>query len=329
MKYFTKTRIVGVLLAASLAGGLAGCAKQDEDVAPTAKLSVATSDIRVVDGRLVFKDYQSFTKALDELKNRPEAELTAWEKARGFSSLRRSDEAAASSLREEFGFPQQWATLINARGEYQIGNQYFWYHAGEKHEFNFLADMQAVQRGQSVAHFASAAGRTPVSSSSTASRTTMETNSGRDGKYQYDFCMWGNCGSRRKIVYETYAYADYNSSAQGYFTTLLLDVKLEFRNSKGQWRVAGETRDVNVAISGDAFAYTDYGYCQTSYSAPIYVNYSSQSNSNSSLTLSQGFVSSCGAPARVYWNFSVNGSINSWITSDPGNAFPISGTDLW
>ncbi|OON70059.1 hypothetical protein [Hymenobacter sp. CRA2] len=322
-----KLRVASAFLAFGLMGGLISCSKQEADVAPTPTVTTADSaDVRVVEGRLVFKDQSTLASILSTLASKSDAELKAWDTNLNFTSLNKSTSKEAAALREEFGFPRHLTAVINPNGEYQVGNLYYYFKAGQVHEFKTQADMLAFQQNQTVEHRSAFAGRTKVQDTE-ASRSQANSSYGRDGKYQYDFCLWNDCGSRRKIVFERYIYTQ-GMGVDYWYTALVLAVKLEFRNSKGQWRVAGEQRVVDLAISGDANSIIS-GSTQPWCSKPFNITAYNETNYDQEYTIADCYMGGGSDPSSVYWDFSISGRISSWVSSDQGHTYTENKYDLW
>ena len=312
------------LTTAIVAGGLwfGGCSDSiSEEVKPASV--IAQTEVKVIDGRLVFKDTDAYVRTLESLKSMSPEELALWEKGLNFSSLRTSVAENEVALKEEFRFPAFIAAVINRQGVYQAGDKLYWYQNHQLHEFNSLADLTLAQRGQNVTHHSSDAGIIKLNAP-IAERTTGPSAS-RDGKYQYDYCLGGDCGSRRKIVYETWAYYQETSFTK-YYTAVVFSAKLEYRGSSG-WRPAGESRQVQVALTGSAQSgWWPTGY-PTCYNA-VNVNYNGVTNGDVDLV-----VSSCQLigvdPRFIYWNFALSGTISSYVVGYAGQTYTVQGNDLW
>ena len=338
MKNNIKIQIVAAFLACGLLGGMASCSKHDNEAAPTPAAATPTADVHVADGRLVFKDVATYQKTLAELKNKPEQELAAWEAALGYQSVRSlvPTEEEEGGLRHEFGFPDNVATLINAEGEYQIGAKYYWYHAGQKHEFNSAADLAAAKQGKQVAHIILKAGYKAAKPANitTGSRTGKNNVVGADGKYQQAFCLDANCNSRRKIIYETYVYTD-DVSSSTFYSALVLAVKLEYRTSSGSWKVAGDNRHIEININGNAESslvlnqggiITKTPGCYVPFN--IYDIQDRTSNYTITVADCEGFSTNANE-TNFFWDYTINGRIYSYVTPYQVLAYDVQGNDLW
>ncbi len=324
MKYQKIVRVAAVLLLCGLLGSLVGCTKPENEV------TLATTDeVKVINGRLVFKDTKSFQRAIKSLEVKSESELTAWERSLNFNSLRNGSSESGENLKQEFGFPNLYAAVINPQGEYQIGDKLYWYHAGQKHQFSSIADLHAARQGKIVPHVTLLAGYKKLTSkaSSAGARTIASNSYGRDGKYQYQFCLWGNCNSIRKIVYETVIYTDQVAYAPIYHSILYLAAKLEFHDSKRRFKVAGESRIVDLKIYGVAKCGLS---SSVAYNRPFSLTFKTQSKYDQEFIIGATDVY---APynfrSEVTWEYTVNGKISSWVESDPSNTYTIQGNDLW
>lgn len=330
-------KVVVCGLACSMLAGFSSCSKHENEVTPAA-LST-TAGVKVVDGRLEFSDFQAYKQTLDMLKSKTDAELALWEKSVNFVSLRSSAGEATEALKAEFRFPSAYAAIINPKGEYKVGDKLYWYHAGEKQEFNTLADLQAAHQGLNAPHTSLAAGYKVIDTKTkdgapvtAGSRQYQNNNSGVDARHQYQFFLWNDRGSERKIVYETYVYTDQNPYNYQYHSVLAMNMKLEYWSRTG-WRKAGETRVVNAQLDGVATAYS--GSTQTplpsNSGSQIYVRHNSTVNYDTNIWLSDSWAFSANVynTSDIYWNYTVNGSISSWVTSDAAHTYTVSGYNLW
>ncbi|HEX8657091.1 MAG TPA: hypothetical protein VF690_06135 [Hymenobacter sp.] len=335
MKKQTNLFIASALITCAAFGSLSSCSKREMEVASDGIAIVA--DVKSVDGRLVFKDFEVFKQTIDKLKTKSDAELLEWEQSLKFTSLRSSSGEGQEKLKAEFRFPGAYAAIINSQGEYKIGDKLYWYHAGKKHQFDSVADLEAVQKGRDVPHVTLAAGYKVVdtkteraSTTKSAARLGHNNSSGSDARYQYQFNLWNDAGSVRKIVYETHIYTELNSYNYQYHSILVMDLKLEYKGGNGSWRNAGDLRTVDAQFSGVASAYTSSTQAQLK-SGPISVSLNRQSNSEASLWLMDCYAFSANVynTTDIYWNYTINGRISSWVGSDTGHTYTVQGNDLW
>jgi hypothetical protein len=327
MKHQKIVKVAAVLLL----GSLVGCTKPENEVA----LATA-NEVKIVDGRLVFKDTESFRQTVESLKTKSENELTTWERSLNFNSLRNGSSEGEENLKQEFGFPSLYSAVINPEGEYQIGDKLYWYHAGQKHQFNSITDLHAARQGKVVPHITLVAGYKKLASkASSAGARTIESNlNGRVGEYQREFCLWedynpkGECKGVRKIVYETIVYTDQVPYTPTYYSVLYLAAKLEFRDSKRRFKVAGEPRIVDLKIYG--VAKCGLNLMSVVSQRLINLNFKTETNYDQYFVIADAYVfAPYNVPSEVIWDYTINGKISSWIVSDPGNTYAIQGNNLW
>ncbi|WP_156175897.1 hypothetical protein [Hymenobacter terrenus] len=314
----TKLGIATLILTCSVVGGLSSCSKKETELSPIA--ANKSADVQTIDGRLVFKDSDSYVRTLESLKFNSPEDLARWEKTMKFSSLRAGVNDNEVALKEEFRFPGFISAVINKQGVYQVGEKLYWYHAHKMHEFNNLTDLVLAQSGQNVVHKSFEAGCVK----SRIAERTIGSNSSRDGLYQYDFCLAGNCGSRRKIIYEIYSYTQQLTDFPNYYAALVFSAKLEYR-SRDRWKVAGDSRQVIVSLGGPVSIYTPFGLsAQPSAS----VQYNNVSNSDVELTISAREVAGYDQ-SQFGWDFALGGTITSYVSGYQSQPYVIQGTNLW
>ncbi len=276
MKKTTHFHIIAILIGATLA--LSSCSKE-QNVLPTQKVeSINNTDLRVIDGRLVFPDIESFQKVRDDLWNKNSQELDAWEKSLNFKSLRTKKITQADTLSlglmNEFGFPMQYATLINQKGEYQIGSNIYWFHEGFKYQAASEKELQRIKNNPSIAEQKYAAGKGLTSlkhialpsegTGSFQNRTIKGASSNGDGKFQTQFNLSNDANSQRRLSLENYTYAEvtsYNPVVAGssyirtIYTAIVLNEYCEYysRGSK-RWYRAGDERNTSYDLTTTATA---------------------------------------------------------------------------
>ena len=340
MKQQTRVLTAAFLMACGMIGGLTACSKQDE-MQPSSQASA--NQPNVIDGRIVFKNHDEFYKTIDAIKHKSGSDLDVWESQLNYTSLRKSVGEEQIALKEEFMFPAAYAAIINAEGVYQIGTEIFWYNKGVKLQFHSLADYQSARKGGNVLHKTLYSGYKlsgkvkEVSVKSSQNRTYMNAGSGVDARYQYQFSMWYQSGNQRKIVYETYVFTDQDAYGT-YHSVLAINMKLEYYGRRG-WRDAGELRVVDAQFTGQCRAYsgqTDIQFLPVPLGPLPYatqgigVSYHSEQNYNSTLWLADCYniVAPYGSN-DINWDFTLNGTISSWISSDRDHTYTIQGTELW
>lgn len=279
MKQTSQFRLIALLIGAVCT--LSSCSKE-QSVTPAPEAESTKSDVQVINGRLVFSSINTFEKVRDGLWKKNSQDLDVWENSIHFQSLRTKhialDDTISLGLMEEFGFPMQYAALINQGGEYQIADKIYWFHNGFKYEALSENELQRIKQNPSLAVQKYVAGKSLTSVKhvalpyvgSSQNRTIRTASSSGDGKYQIEFDLNNDSGSRRRLSLELFTYAEvtYSSPITGYnrtiFTAVVLNEYCEYysRGSR-RWYRAGDERntfynlDITGRAQGDNFAPQD------------------------------------------------------------------------
>lgn len=146
MEFINKAICVSFLLAS-----LSSCDK-NQSIEPIS--TQHNDEVKVVNNRLVFSDERSFLKIRDGLWQKKPQELDDWEKNHAFVSVRKlpvmSEKDTIPNLKEEFGFPESYATLINTKGEYQIGDKIYWFNKGFKYQVESEDELKKVKKNPNI-----------------------------------------------------------------------------------------------------------------------------------------------------------------------------------
>lgn len=357
-----------LLLTAGLSTVLMSCSKQ-EDVQPIATSITAipstNAQVKIVNGRVVFADLTALNQTQDALNKLGNSQastqaLADWEKNLGFASLR----AAASSedshlealetqgvptpahdLMYKFGFPLTYASLINPVGEYQVGGKIYWFHDGLKYQANSEEELAAIKKNPSAAKVKLSAGYKTIKN--TKGLPTGETNRTiagddpyADNKYNHEFTITGESGSRRRTIYDINVFTDDRGTDYGgfyhfWYTSLNLQIKYEYYSyGKRKWYPVNETFNWTTNVSFDATPSIPYQNTPagTQRGSANYTN--SFSNGIQVLTLaSQDLTTSTVDPylnkGQISWNFEIGGSIEGAPNRDSYNLYRVSSGTLW
>lgn len=368
MKNATKS----MLLSAGLACIAMSCAKNNE-LQPIATVK-QVEQISAANGRLVFSDYTAFNKTLEELhvlseqKDGP-MKLTDWENKFHFVSLRatgvtegahleqlqtNSKPTPATDLLNSFGFPITYATLINANGEYQIGQHIYWYHAGFKYQASSESELTAIKQNPASAKVKFKAGSVPLNNpkmlakigralgpGAVANATTATQDPECDDKYNTgSFYLNGDPGSQRRIIYGINVFTDdQGEDPSGYFhmyqTSLNLRIKYEYyANRHGSWYSAdGQTFNWQTNFSYNATSSMPYQY-PASPTHTGYVNTSGSFDSSyayiqlGSDQITTTTVDPYESTAQIQWNFDITGTIQGYPSASPSQGYNVNGS-LW
>lgn len=172
-----------LFLIISLAGTAASCSKKDT-IQPTDIITpMGTSQVKVVNGRLVFTDQEALDQVRSELRTlaskTPSGKtLDSWEQSIGFNSLRanaakevvnlekkqtENQATPAYDLMSKFSFPNFIASIINSSGEYQVGSKIYWFHDNFKYQANSESELVNIKKNPSLATIKSYAGLSEAS----------------------------------------------------------------------------------------------------------------------------------------------------------------------
>ena len=231
--------------------------------------------MRLVNGRMAFANQSAFEQIRTELEQKShlakgEEVITAWEEQAKFFSLRtaaaqeekhleererKHEPNPAHDLMENFGFPDYYAALLNSTGEYQVGDDIYWFHDGYKYKADSEAALTAIKKNPSSAKIKFRAGshvlgKTAVSEKEaggvSANRTVQSNYPFAYDKYTFLFDYQHDVNSKRRSIYATSVYSedygtDYAALTHYWYTTIYLLIKYEYYSFGSQkWYPAGE-----------------------------------------------------------------------------------------
>ena len=347
-----QSRIYTLLLFATCA--FSGCSRE-QDTLPTPSPVVNNTNVKVVNARLVFTDDESFKKIREDLWQKTSQELTAWENRLRFNSLRVKNiniqDTLSSGLMKEFGFPAQYAALINQNGEYQVGSKIYWFYDGFKYEASSESELARIKKNPSLATQKYETGKHIVSvkhMTLPANRTTRNGSSGGDGRYQTAFLLNNDGGSQRRLSLETFIFSEVTSYNPVYpgssynrtiYTSVVINEYCEYysRGSR-RWYRSGDQRstsyDLNTTgwASGSNFAPPSGNSAQpvgakgTPSNAGGRITTSNELHSNSdfqrgvanAVFYSEGDTNFAG----ILWDFEITGSYQAYLTGDSYKFYP-------
>ncbi len=276
----------------------------------TFSLLANSDEIKAINGRLVFANLDVYNKTLSEIGKMTQKQVNDWERLMGFSSLRtyNLNNTQNQQLAE---IPLTYASLLNAKGEYQIGSLIAWMHTDgytyfiEKADEKLLKKVQSSPKNATVTKFPFGTKNIPIKVNSNGLVTTYATipGNGVDARYQYQY---SSGGITYKMVFEVYSYAQpaLGIGGWGYSNELLTAVKLEYRQNNGNWAAAGETS--TKTIIGSSYTITCNG---TTLSGGYF--------GGSQTTGGQGFYYSFNQSTPIF----SNGSPASWNVNISGNYY--------
>lgn len=294
-------------------------------------LNEVQSSIKVENGRLAFKSTQDYINTLDYLFKMNDKTLDEWEAKYNFSSIRKyfnaSFDANNKILNSFENASPSWQATLNTNCEVLIGDTIVWFNGGIKHYIpnKNEALLQSIKRNPANSRFTSeySIKLQDKKKAQVAERIIIGSNT-LDARWQkkityYKGSMNVNAGER-KYVHEIV------TSTQGFgctpqfcdtYSQINLRVKLEYRDSRGNYPPAGEYRSVTLNIvSTDAYYRPSYFLTSPWFAGTTYINEGPIiTNGN----LVRGIASGYGPNYSGYpavWDVDISGSIYHYILDD-------------
>ncbi|HTN05950.1 hypothetical protein [Agriterribacter sp.] len=302
----------------------------------------------IKNGRLVFNTPAEFDSYTGDLYDK-NVKLPS-----GFNSLQQTlDETYSTKEGKEvsteikdlldFYFPPSYLAILNNKGEVRIGDEIVWYHGGKKYYIPIEKEisLEKIKLSPEKIEKFSIAGSKVIEVKdekpdfSGSRRLYITPSGGLDARHQHEFNqVYPPSGGARKYVHEIRTFFDsYWISPSVYIWNayISLYIKMEWKNSKGKWKPAGETRDVSVNISGQATINTP-GQGGYAIGPLIQQNNSLQVNSDYIIPLAH-FNGSGTLPSNAQWSLDLTGTIYQHVVGDISqNAWYNTGTlqsPLW
>lgn len=362
--FFASIALVIVLLTSLFA--LQSCNNELPEVSNSISnnSAISTSSIVIINGRLRFANQEVFEKIRTELSKAKTANLIGqWEKTLSFNSLRKKSisepESEAAALLNFFHFPLFYAAMMNEEGEYQIGDDIFWYNQGFRYHASSESELLIIKKkpGNSKDRTQAGAYRKDslaVKDGNSANRT-QDSGDPADARYQYSFPGGYSTfpGSYLKFIYETYVYTEYNQlcgnqpgTGCDFYTTLFLNIRLqESIPGFSDWHLSGVSRYVTYNLDLYANVQHEKGWINSEprvdinnhveQTVPLYTYQTLQ------VILGAGVcpINDLGFNRyrfnRVKWNYDLLGTIDAKLvdTSVPNSEYMVTsngtGTTLW
>ncbi|MDI9878168.1 hypothetical protein [Flectobacillus longus] len=303
--------------------------------------STQNDKVTVEKGRLVFKSIEHFNKVVASLEGKTQEELNAWEKQNSFVSLRsinNSIQDTESKKLSLFNFPSYYETLLNADGEYVIGENLVWFNNGQKH---FIPNrdekvLSEVKLNPSLSKIHGAVGivKSEILNPEIKTDASNWSFGNAYNVYVKYFNQWGDSGSKRRSTYQFNIWRDYNwedNAAVYYFDRIFVKVIYEYQGS--QWRRAGEPRKISWNFSYTTILNGVYG------AVLVGVPTNGSRSSNEIETSSDYDIIVSGGPVTVgkgtgitgdSYNVSIAGRFTTYTTNDQTNSFhEVNGSGLF
>ncbi len=309
-----------------------------------------TNQPKFENGRLVFKNSDSFFAFTKELNKKNDAELMQLEKNLGHHSLftklqvQDSEETDESTF-ADFNFPRSLQFVINQAGEYQVGDEIFWYNNGIKHVITQANEskLAEIKKNPKLSEkYFQVKSTVQQVTPSASGRLNIGANN-LDARHQREFWQYSclEAAGRqgwRKYVHEIVTYTEYYGGT-GYFSSIDLRIKLEWKGRR-YWEPASETREIGFILNGSV---THYNGLSTN-TFPISLTSSVDSNNQyyyidfTSIPLFRRsgdvyvnlLYNRGGLYTGISWAVELNGIIYHHVVNDiPSNGWVNNGYPLW
>lgn len=300
------------------------------------------SSLKVENDRLAFSSSEELQKTLTELNSKSNSELKQWIKSYDFESF--LNKTASGEELEDFSTsdltkaPLSIQAILNAEGEVKVGETIVWYNNGLKHfipnnDENLLIKTKLDPSLDKNPGWYSVKPYNGIGSKENVAEGRSYISS-LDARHQKEFTYIN--GTQRKFVHEINIYTEvsyYFANGQGYqsYSIAYLNVKLEYKTSKGKWRVAGEPRNISINL---AMASPQY-YSSGSLLVPIVTPSTAVNLTFNNSQDRYNIVLASGSGPTYYgyspaWNIDVSGTIYQYIVGDlTSNAWYNTGNPLW
>jgi hypothetical protein len=177
---------------------------------------------------LVFTNESSLQQVLQDLGGKSDAQLDIWENGLGFTSVRSVNKVLVQSVSEDtkltddFDLPNFYASIVNEKGEFQIGDTVVFLNGGQSYYIPTSQESSLKTNGTFNLSSIQSYPKYPVT-------TTYMSKSGNtfDARYQFEYDAEGR---RWKIVYEVAIFHD-RGTQWVYFR-----MKLERRHKRKNWK---------------------------------------------------------------------------------------------
>ncbi|TAD96591.1 MAG: hypothetical protein EAZ97_13805 [Bacteroidetes bacterium] len=295
--------------------------QKEENIAPNAFESTLSGGraedqpaIKLKNGRLCFADRNALYQTIELLNKQQNEGLDAWEKGKGFSSLRNWQKTVAKKDKKseyeqemiDFSFPQTMAAIINPDGEYQIGDtvvlysKNYVYYIPAQDEKQVKLAKTAPEQLRNVRKFALSMKvlDNKVASDGRVEDTYMSANS-INTKYQFPYQVYTSSDViNYKIVYEVYCWHDNNVSF------VRLRIKLQ---NKPFWSSAYTESGVSWTTSFSPLSYSTLCFNNNVYESGMKVLGTVSSSGAYEIPLGYTPMYTNG---QVDWRVRVSGNIN-------------------
>lgn len=186
-----------------------------------------TNDIKVIDGRLVFKNYDVFSKIYESLSKKKTDEQQDWAKSYEFTSLSKALENNYESdtylnKMVNIQIPTLYFSILNAKGEFQIGNDIMWFDKNKRYVAKGEEQLQKIKENPSISFDFFELKPNLIKQKNQNNRINLSVNS-KDARHQSQFTIGDFLF---KYVHEIYTFSDTYYPTT--YTTLNLAIKFEY-----------------------------------------------------------------------------------------------------
>jgi hypothetical protein len=256
--------------------GIISCKDEMTNIVNTMNIETTESKYTVVGNRIRFANSEAFYSTIKELNEKSSGSSSffdEWEQEINFISLRTHNLKNRKNILEDFRFPMTFASILNERGEYMIGDTIVWYNKGLKH---FIPNkneelLSRIKLNPSLSKNTAKAGgnivKTKMGNGNLVTQSTIIQANSQTIEKSHAFSLTGDGANQRRWVYELVSYIDYiGSGADNYYVELFMRFKLQWLSpSNNVYYQAGDPRTYGIDI-----------YCGNSYNLPSYTAYNCQ-----------------------------------------------------
>ncbi len=319
-----------------------------------AALPQPAENIKTQNGRLVFENNEAFYKTMEALDKSNDETRLNFEKKHDYTSFRNAmsnageDYAFSIAETELMNMPPSIQSVLNSKGEVQVGSDIIWYNNGTKYYVpeSDEQQMELIKQNPAIAtkkssyflKFSKPKNDLAPASGGITPNWVYLSNSA-DARHQYEFWQYYPAAGNRKYVHELGVYTDYyyvapntcGQASYNYYTGCYLYIKMEWRGRK--WKPAGETREINYNINCSGSTSVGRGCGIVDYLG-FSVNPVASTTSNGTYTITMSVFSGITVSNSGYypigWSVNVEGNIYHHVVGDiAGNGWNNTGYPLW
>lgn len=271
--------------------------------------------------KLIFKDFEEFTKTYDNLASMSNKEQEEWLKQKQIpSSLSSSNNDTLFSQT-----PRAFQALFNDELEFQIKDSVIRYSNGNLYLISTGNNNKDLSKDKPIESFPIWGQSQIVSVGANApiTRTDVEVN-GDSGLHLHEF-MCDVTPIRLRYIFQLRSHTV--SNGYNFHSSIYVETKLEYQHSRKKWYTAGEHRNIMIDIQGHVSPPNNPNHIKQSFQ--LHKTISDVSGNQETL------LASCDGNRRVpgtykdYWSVGASGSMRQVIVGYPSSEWGPSGPTMW